>query len=548
MYKRISVVIVCIIAGIIGLSSFNDDKNFEIAKNLDIYYTLFKELNNYYVDDIDVGEMIKTSIDEMLITLDPYTTFIPESKIEDYKFMTTGQYGGVGAMIKQDSNYVCVSQVYEGFPAHKAGLQPGDQIFEIEGKSAEGMNTEQISMMLKGQPGTMFSMKVRRPNHADLIEKDITREKITISSVPYSAVIKDSVGYIVLTSFTQHCSQEVKKAITDLKSQGITSLIFDLRNNPGGLLIESVDIANIFVGEGQEIVSTRGKYSKFDAKYTTRFSALDDSLPVAVLINRSSASASEIVSGALQDLDRAVILGQKSYGKGLVQTTRELSYNSKLKVTTAKYYIPSGRCIQALDYSHRNEDGSVGKVPDSLISAYKTHNGRTVYDGGGIDPDIKIEEQQFSIVSYELLAEDYIFDFATAFAQNHDSIASPETFIISDSIFAEFKQYVKSSDFHYLLDSEKDLETLTNSAKEETYYSSIESEINALKNALEESKKGDLEKHKEEIKSILASEIIGRYYYQKGQIINQLKNDPEVEKAISILKNKEEYNSILAGK
>jgi len=546
MRKKISLIILSSLIIIIGLSSFNDDKNFEIAKNLDIYYTLFKELNNYYVDDIDAGEMIKTSIDEMLVTLDPYTTYIPESKIEDYKFMTTGQYGGVGAMIRQEKDYVCISEVYEGFPAHKAGLKAGDLVYEIEGKSAQGMNTEQISMMLKGQPGTEFSIRIKRPNYPDLLEKKIVREKITISSVPYATVLDDSVGYIVLTSFTQYCSQEVKKAFAELKKQGIKSLIFDLRNNPGGLLIESVNIANIFIGQGQEIVNTRGKYSKFDAKYSTNYPAVDDSIPIAVLINRGSASASEIVSGSLQDLDRAVIIGQKSYGKGLVQTTRELSYNSKLKVTTAKYYIPSGRCIQALDYSHRNEDGSVGKVPDSLISAYQTKNGRTVYDGGGIDPDIKTDEIELSILAYELMAENYIFNFATSYAQKHDSIADPKTFDVDDKLFDEFKTFVRSSDFHYQLDSEKDLDALINTAKKETYYGSIENEINALQDALKKSKKGDLDKHKDELETIIASEIISRYYFQKGQIIHQLKDDPEVEKAISILKKTEEYYNILA--
>lgn len=533
------------LAAILTLSSFNDNKNFEIAKNLDIYYTLFKELNNYYVDEVEPGELIKTSIDQMLETLDPYTSYIPESRMEDYKFMTTGQYGGVGAMIRQDSNYVIITEVYENFPAQKADLRPGDAIYEIEGKSAKGLNSDEISSMLKGQPGTKFSIKIKRPNHDGLITKEVLREKITISSVPYSAVIKDSIGYIVLSSFTQDCAQEMRKAYSELKKQGIKGLVIDLRDNPGGLLIESVDIDNMFVEKGNEVVSTRGKYSKFDTKYTTLQPALDTAIPLAVLISRGSASASEIVSGSLQDLDRAVIIGQKSFGKGLVQTTRELSYNSKLKVTTAKYYTPSGRCIQALDYSHRNEDGSVGKVPDSLIRAYKTKNGRTVYDGGGIDPDIKIEEHEMSVLSYELMVKNLIFNFVTEYAQKHPTIASAQEFAVDDATFEEFKAYVRKSGFSYKLDSEEKLSELIDAAKKENYHGEIGDQISALQTALNESKKGDLDKHKEEISKLLASEIVGRYYYQRGQIMYQLRDDEALTKAIETLKDGKKYREIL---
>lgn len=533
------------LAAILTLSSFNDNKNFEIAKNLDIYYTLFKELNNYYVDEVEPGELIKTSIDQMLETLDPYTSYIPESRMEDYKFMTTGQYGGVGAMIRQDSNYVIITEVYENFPAQKADLRPGDAIYEIEGKSAKGLNSDEISSMLKGQPGTKFSIKIKRPNHDGLITKEVLREKITISSVPYSAVIKDSIGYIVLSSFTQDCAQEMRKAYSELKKQGIKGLVIDLRDNPGGLLIESVDIDNMFVEKGNEVVSTRGKYSKFDTKYTTLQPALDTAIPLAVLISRGSASASEIVSGSLQDLDRAVIIGQKSFGKGLVQTTRELSYNSKLKVTTAKYYTPSGRCIQALDYSHRNEDGSVGKVPDSLIRAYKTKNGRTVYDGGGIDPDIKIEEHEMSVLSYELMVKNLIFNFVTEYAQKHPTIASAQEFTVDDATFEEFKAYVRKSGFSYKLDSEEKLSELIDAAKKENYHGEIGDQISALQTALNESKKGDLDKHKEEISKLLASEIVGRYYYQRGQIMYQLRDDEALTKAIETLKDGKKYREIL---
>ena len=545
MRKKNAAVIALGLAAILTLSSFNDNKNFEIAKNLDIYYTLFKELNNYYVDDIEPGELIKTSIDQMLESLDPYTSYIPESRMEDYKFMTTGQYGGVGAMIRQDSNYVIITEVYENFPAQKADLRPGDAIYEIEGKSAKGLNSDEISGMLKGQPGTKFIIKIKRPNREGLIAKEVLREKITISSVPYYAVVSDSIGYIVLSSFTQDCAQEMRKAFAELKKQGIKGLVIDLRDNPGGLLIESVDIDNMFVEKGNEVVSTRGKYSKFDTKYTTLQPAVDTAIPLAVLISRGSASASEIVSGSLQDLDRAVIIGQKSFGKGLVQTTRELSYNSKLKVTTAKYYTPSGRCIQALDYSHRNGDGSVGKVPDSLIRAYKTKNGRTVFDGGGIDPDIKIEEKELSMLSYELMTKSLIFNFATDFAQKHASIVAAKDFTVDDATYDEFKAYVRKSGFTYQLESEAKLSELIAAAKNENYHGEISEQITALQTALTESKKGDLDKHKAEISKLLASEIVGRYYYQRGQIMFQLRDDAVLNEAVRTLKDTNRYRDLL---
>ncbi len=545
MRKKNAAVIALGLAAILTLSSFNDNKNFEIAKNLDIYYTLFKELNNYYVDDIEPGELIKTSIDQMLESLDPYTSYIPESRMEDYKFMTTGQYGGVGAMIRQDSNYVIITEVYENFPAQKADLRPGDAIYEIEGKSAKGLNSDEISGMLKGQPGTKFIIKIKRPNHEGLIAKEVLREKITISSVPYYAVVSDSIGYIVLSSFTQDCAQEMRKAFAELKKQGIKGLVIDLRDNPGGLLIESVDIDNMFVEKGNEVVSTRGKYSKFDTKYTTLQPAVDTAIALAVLISRGSASASEIVSGSLQDLDRAVIIGQKSFGKGLVQTTRELSYNSKLKVTTAKYYTPSGRCIQALDYSHRNGDGSVGKVPDSLIRAYKTKNGRTVFDGGGIDPDIKIEEKELSMLSYELMTKSLIFNFATDYAQKHASIVAAKDFTVDDATYDEFKAYVRKSGFTYQLESEAKLSELIAAAKNENYHGEISEQITALQTALTESKKGDLDKHKAEISKLLASEIVGRYYYQRGQIMFQLRDDAVLNEAVRTLKDTNRYRDLL---
>ena len=413
------------IASLVGVASltlvsFDDNTTFEIAKNLDIYYTLFRELNLYYVDDTKPGDLIKKSIDAMLTSLDPYTVYIPESQMEDFRFMTTGQYGGVGALIRKDGEYVVITEPYEGFPAQKNGINAGDVILEIDGQSIKGKNSSEVSDMLKGQPKTLLKLKLKRPGTTDPIEKNIEREEIKIDAVPYYGVFSDSIGYINLSSFTESAYADVKKALLDLKEkQNVKSIIFDLRGNPGGLLIEAVNITNLFVPKAESIVSTKGKVKDWDKNYTAAMSPVDTEMPIVILVNSGSASASEIVSGAIQDLDRGVIIGQRTFGKGLVQTTRPLSYNAKLKITTAKYYTPSGRCIQALDYTHRNPDGSVGKIPDSLVTEFKTKNGRSVYDGGGVSPDVLLESEQLSNLSGSLYNKNLFFDFATEFAIKH---------------------------------------------------------------------------------------------------------------------------------
>lgn len=521
------------------------DSYFEISKNLDIFITLFKELNLYYVDETKPGDLVEKGIDGMLESLDPYTTFIPESDIEDYRFMTTGQYGGIGALIRKKDSLVVVAEPYEGFPAMKAGLLAGDIILEVNGKSTEGKSTSDISEVLKGQPKTEVNVKVQRYGVEKPMNVTIVREEIQIKSVPYSGMLNNEVGYVNLSSFTDNCSQEVRKAIEELKEKGMQKLVLDLRGNPGGLLKEAVELSNLFVAKGELIVSTKGKVEEWNKDYKATQTPLDKDMPLVVLVNSGSASASEIVSGVIQDLDRGVIIGQRSYGKGLVQTTRPLSYNSQLKVTTAKYYIPSGRCIQALDYSNRRDDGSVGKVPDSLISVFHTKAGRLVYDGGGIRPDVELEPRQLSEVAFNLGMKMLYFDFATEFYHKNKEIAAVQDFKISDELYAEFKKWLDTKDFDYTTDSEKMLEELKEVAEEEKYFKRIETEYTALLDQVKHNKTRDLEEFQDEVKEILRGELISRYYYQKGRIQAMLEDDIEIDKALEILADASEYKRIL---
>jgi carboxyl-terminal processing protease len=548
LLKKIKIWMIASLVGVASLTlvSFDDNTTFEIAKNLDIYYTLFRELNLYYVDDTKPGDLIKKSIDAMLTSLDPYTVYIPESQMEDFRFMTTGQYGGVGALIRKDGEYVVITEPYEGFPAQKNGINAGDVILEIDGQSIKGKNSSEVSDMLKGQPKTLLKLKLKRPGTTDPIEKNIEREEIKIDAVPYYGVFSDSIGYINLSSFTESAYADVKKALLDLKEkQNVKSIIFDLRGNPGGLLIEAVNITNLFVPKAESIVSTKGKVKDWDKNYTAAMSPVDTEMPIVILVNSGSASASEIVSGAIQDLDRGVIIGQRTFGKGLVQTTRPLSYNAKLKITTAKYYTPSGRCIQALDYTHRNPDGSVGKIPDSLVTEFKTKNGRSVYDGGGVSPDVLLESEQLSNLSGSLYNKNLFFDFATEFAIKHIIISKITEFKITDEIYNEFIEFLKDKNYDYETQSEEDLKLLTESTKEEKYFDLVKEEIEVLKKMLAHDKNKDLQVFKPEIKQLLLEEIVSRYYFQKGRLQALLQGDPAMNEAIAILKDKARYNSIL---
>jgi carboxyl-terminal processing protease len=425
--------------------AFSESKDFKYIKNLEIFRSLFSELRLFYVDEIDPDKLVKTSIDEMLKSLDPYTVYIPESKLDDFAFMTTGQYGGIGSLIRKSGDFAVISEVYKGFPADMAGLKIGDLIMEVDSKSTYQLPIEKISDLLKGLPNTEVAITIKKYGEKSTTKKILTRKKIQIKSVPFYGMVSNKTGYIRLSNFTHNSYQEVKKALTDLKEDNhAQGIIIDLRSNPGGLLVEAVNVSNLFVEKGEELVSTRSRIKEFDNTYTAKSSPLDIQIPVVILVNRTSASSSEIVAGIFQDLDRGVIIGERTYGKGLVQTTRPLNYNGQLKVTTAKYFIPSGRCIQALDYSNRNEDGSVGHIPDSLISEYTTKNGRKVYDGGGIMPDIKIIQENLGQITIELYTKSLIFDYASRYFSQHESILPPTQYEFKDSQYQDFKIFIEN--------------------------------------------------------------------------------------------------------
>lgn len=531
------------------VSAGNEEKNFSVVKNLDIFYSLFRELNTYYVDETDPEALVEEGIDAMLESLDPYTTYISESEMDDFNFMTTGEYAGIGALITRRDDYVFVSEPYKGFPADEAGLKAGDKILSIDGKDMKGAETEDVSNNLKGPAKTEVVVRVERYGEEDPLEITINRKSIQINPVPYYGMVDDETGIIVLNNFTQNCSREVEKALDDLKEdQGAKKIIIDLRGNPGGLMDEAVKLANLFLPRGSEVVSTKGKIKQWDKVYRASKSPVDTIIPLAVFIDRGSASASEIVAGAIQDHDRGVIFGNRSFGKGLVQTTRNLPYNAKLKVTTAKYYIPSGRCIQALDFSQRNEDGSVGYVPDSLISEFQTANGRTVYDGGGISPDVVVSREKYSNISYALMAQQTVFDYANRFVAEHNSIAQPSDFSVTDAMFNDFTQYVTSlDDFKYTSESKEQFKKLVEAAKEEGYYELNSEEFDELKEKIDVDVSHDLETFRDEVDDFLAQELLKRYYYREGAIKHGLKDDEVLDKAIEVLNNEGEYDGILNG-
>jgi carboxyl-terminal processing protease len=523
------------------------DNYFEISKNLDIYANLMKELDLYYVDEIHPGDLMKKSMDAMLESLDPYTNYIPESDVEDYKYMMTGQYGGIGALIRQHGDKVMVDEPYEGFPAQKSDLRAGDVIMEVNSVNVRGMKSDQVRKLLIGSPNTPAKITLERDGEKKLLEKNVIREEIKIPSVSYSGMITDHVGLIKLTGFTEGAGMEVKDALSELKKNPqFKFLVFDLRDNPGGLLKEAVDIVNLFVDKGQDIVSTRGKLKDWDKTLKAGNIPVDTITPMVVLVNHGSASASEIVSGALQDLDRAVIIGQRSFGKGLVQQTMPLSYNAQLKVTVAKYYIPSGRCIQALNYSHRNKDGSVDNIPDSLIRAFRTvKNHRIVYDGAGITPDVVMESQVFSNIAVSLISKSYIFDYATQYHISHPSIPAAKDFKLSDADYDEFIAYLKDKKYDYTTNSEKLMDDLKKAAEEEKNYESAKPEFDALKVKMAHNKNEDLLKNKDEIRSLLEEEIASRYYFQKGRLESYVRSDTEVVEALKVLNDSRRYKSIL---
>ncbi len=523
------------------------DSNFAIVKNLDIFYSLFKEINMFYVDETDPEQMVKHAIDGMLKKTDPYTVYIPESKIEDFKFMTTGEYAGIGSLIHHEDDYIVISEPYKGLPADKAGLKAGDKIIAIDGKSMKGKTVSNISEFLKGEPGSKITLEIERFGQKEHLFKEITREKINLKSLPYYGMVNDSTGYFILRTFTRGAANEVRDAVKSLLSEGAKYLIFDLRNNGGGLLNEAINIVNLFVEKGNTVVSTKGRLSEWDKTYTCNNKALFKDIPLTILVNNHSASASEIVSGSMQDLDRAVVLGTRTYGKGLVQATRSLPYNAKVKLTTAKYYIPSGRCIQALDYTHRNKDGSVGKIADSLISTFYTQNNRVVYDGGGILPDISIESEEYRSVLYFLLSKQLIFKYATEYYARVPEISNPKEFSLSDKEYNDFVKWVEKQELTYESFTEKDLKDLIETAKKEKYYESSKEAFENLEKSLKHSLSKDLYTSKEAVTNLLEDELLTRYFYREGAVEHRLLKDKSVKKASEILSKPQLYHSILAG-
>ena len=542
MKKRLSLLL---FIGLAFGATAQNDKGFEISKNLEIFANVYKNLHTNYVDDVDPGKTMKVAIDAMLASMDPYTNYFAESDIEDVKMQVMGQYGGIGSLIHQEGNKIYIAEPYEGLPADKAGVKIGDRILAVNGESTEGKSNADVSSAMRGQAGTKVTLKLEREGKE--MEVTITRAEIRLPNVSYSGIVNGNIGYIRLDEFTQNAAKNVREAFKRLKrdNPGLKGVILDLRGNGGGLMGEAVDIVNIWVPQNELVVETKGKVASKNIKSRTRMPAEDVDIPVAVLINGQSASASEIVSGSLQDLDRAVIIGERSYGKGLVQNILPMPYNSQMKVTVSKYFIPSGRCIQAIDYKHRDENGRAIKVPDSLKTAFSTRHGRTVYDGFGIEPDIEVEHPTSSLLSVALYNRFHFFNYALKFHREHDTIPSPKDFVITEEIYQDFINYLSDKTYDYTTYTENILSDLRKVAEEEDYMDNLKQQIDQLEKTYKEAKKDDLMRHRDEVSQLLKDAILVHYYYRKGCIEGALSDDPDVKKAVEILSSTAEYNRIL---
>lgn len=547
--KKLACGILVLLITATGIFAFDENNRyFQIVKNLDIFAAFYRELDTYYVDDLPPEKTIQKGIEAILDETDPYTDFIKEENLDELKYMATGKYGGVGASINTNGEWTAITDVYPGSPMDKANVKPGDIIESMDGKSMKNIPQDSISKLLKGAPGTTLDIVFRHPLTNATTTKKIPRQEINVKPVSYAGFVKNDIGYIKMTQFTENSGDMVRKAFEQLKrtNPAMKGIILDLRGNPGGLLDEAVIVANTFVDRNKVIVSTRGKVKNWDRTYETSGAPADLHIPLAVLTNHSSASAAEIVAGSMQDLDRGIIVGQRSYGKGLVQTTRSLPYNTKLKVTTAKYYTPSGRCIQAIDYSHRGEDGSVDYVADSIRKTFRTIGGRTVKDGGGIEPDAKVDPTYLSPVAVSLLRKQYIFDYATQYYYSHPKIPAATAFTFSDQDFEDFERFLENKDYSYKTRSEDALEAFKTTARKEKYYDAVSKDLELLEQKLKHDKKQDLLKNKEEIKRLLEEEIVNRYYMMEGRIAKGLQSDNEVNKAISLLLDQPAYKKLLA--
>lgn len=539
--KSLSLVLLLSISSGIRVSA--QSNGFEVLKSMELMDLIFQQLETSYVDDIQPGEMTKTGIDAMLKQLDPYTVYYHEANIEDYRLMTTGQYGGVGALIRKIGEFTYFAEPYEGNPAQVAGVKAGDKIIAIDGKTMVGIPSDDVSSSLKGPKGTAIEVKVDRQGKEMTFK--ITRDEIKLPDVPYFGMLEPGIGYIKLNGFTQTASSDVRSAMEKLKADGATSMVLDLRGNGGGLLVEAIKIVNLFVKKGQTVVTTKGRIPEENKVYETPGEPLDLKIPLAVLVDGGSASASEIVAGSLQDLDRAVVIGTNSYGKGLVQRTYDLKYGSKIKVTISKYYTPSGRCVQRLEYYDKEAGDKPKAIADSLLKTFTTTNGRKVIDGRGIEPDLDIEKPDFSRLLAQLVSNNIVFNFATDYYVKHDKIGDAASFKLTPEEYEEFKKYALAQTFTYNTASEEQLEKMKKIAEDEGYYEDVKSEYDMLLAKVTPSKERDLEKFKEEINYYVSNEIVSRYYYQKGRSQQAFQDDLDVQKALEVLKNQKEYNTIL---
>lgn len=550
IFKLRWLVAMMLVLGAVAFWGFKsgDSRSFQIAKNLDVFNSIVKELDLFYVDTINPDKTIREGIDAMLYSLDPYTEYYSEDDQSELEQMLKNSYGGIGSIITWDAKLKrsVIAEPYEGMPAATSGLKAGDVLMAIDGKDLAGKNNQEVSEMLRGQVGTGFKLTVQRPGTEKPLDFDIVRRSIQLPIIPYYTVLDNQIGYINLSTFSGNPSKEFKQAFLDLKKKGITSLVIDLRNNGGGLLDEAIEIANFFLPRGKVLVTTKGKIKQASNTYKTLREPLDLDIPLAVLVNSSTASSSEILAGSLQDLDRAVIVGNRTFGKGLVQTTRMLPYGGTMKLTTSKYYIPSGRCVQAIDYKHRNEDGSVGRIPDSLTTVFHTAAGREVRDGGGVTPDIEVKQDKLPNILFYLVNDNLIFNYATQYCLKHATIAEPEKFVITDADYADFKEMVKKADFKYDQQTEKILKSLKEMAEFEGYLTDASKEFDALEKKLTHNLDRDLDYFSKDIKNMIALEIVKRYYYQRGAIIEQLKDDDDLKKAVEILTSPEEYRKMLS--
>lgn len=547
------ILLTCLLVSSISIFANSNDRHFELSKNLEIFNSLYKSLNLHYVDTIPLNRMVKAGIDGMLRNIDPYTVYIPAEKDEDFTLMTTGEYAGVGAIITQRDSAIYINEVYVDMPAHSAGLRAADKIVSVDKTEIKNHTTQQVSEMLRGIPGTEVKVGILHPNETKVKYYNITRKQIYINPITYYNVVADSIGYINLSSFTDNCSTELKKAYLELKDKGIKSLIIDLRSNPGGLLREAINISNFFLPKGEVIVSTKGKEEDENTTYKAHNNPIDTEIPLVIMVDNNSASASEIVAGAMQDLDRAVVVGSRTYGKGLVQGTFPVAYDGKLKVTTAKYYTPSGRCIQAINYTQKEGEKS-DVIPDSLTTEFKTRAGRIVRDGRGIMPDVEYkykhekDSMALALLCVELIKKNITFDYATKFKFEHETIPSIEDFTITDEIYNDFKQFVLEKDFKYQNSSQEGLKKLIEIIKKENFYEDSKEILDSLEAKLQHSTEVELEKYKKEISQMLSAEIVKRYYFSKGETQEVLKTDEELKLCIEILNDPKRYNEILKGK